>query len=112
MKKILEKISWALRKLKLKFKLFNLYLHDENDTYGFEFFTIQYNFKSYSALALMFRLPNKTTVNRLVVDDWDFLFIERFLYNEWETLDDRIMWSRKITGFEMVKYKLLNKIYG
>lgn len=110
MKNILEKISWKTRRLNLKFSFLNIYLRDKNESCGFNFFMIQYNFKTYSALAFMFRLPNKTTVNRLVVDNWDFLFIERFLYNEWKILNGKIMWVG-LFGFEMFKYKLLNKIY-
>jgi hypothetical protein len=111
MKSVLEKISWKTRNLNFKFRFLDVYLHDEHETWGFEFFTIQYNFKVYSLLAFLFRLPNKTHVYKFTIDDWDFLFLERFLYKEWETLDHANLWSRPFTITQKIKYKLLNKIY-
>jgi hypothetical protein len=110
MKSFLEKISWLTRKWNFRIRLFDLYLHDEHNAWGFEFFTIQYNFHAYSALALLFRLPNKTTVQEFTVDDWDFLFLERPLWNWWAKLDDRNLWNRNLNRFEKFALKILNKI--
>jgi hypothetical protein len=110
MNSILEKISWCTRKWNFKFRLFDLYLHDEFGSWGFEFFTIQYNFTAYSALAFLVRLPNKTTVQRFTIDDWDFLFIERLLYRWWEKLHDASIWSNNLNRAEKLILKILNKI--
>jgi hypothetical protein len=85
-------------------------LHDEFGSWGFEFFTIQYDFKAYSALALLIRLPNKTTVQKFTIDDWDFLFLERPLFKLWERLDDIDTWERDLTKLEKFTLKVLSKI--
>jgi len=110
MKSFLEKISWLTRKWNFKFRLFDLYLHDEHDAWGFEFFTVQYNFRAYSALALLVRLPNKTTVQEFTIDDWDFLFLERPIFKLWESLDDRNLWGGNLNRFEKFTLRILNKI--
>jgi hypothetical protein len=110
MKGILEKISWLTRRWNFKFRVLDLDLHDEFGAWGFEFFTVQYKYRAYSALAIMFRLPNKTTVNEFTIDDWDFLFLERFLWNWWESLSDRKLWGGKLTRFENIMLTILNKV--
>lgn len=111
MKSLLEKISWKTRNLNFKFRFLDIYLHDENGTWGFEFFTIQYNFKAYSLLAFLCRLPNKTHVQKFVIDDWDFFFLERPLFNIWQKLNERITWGFKLSKIETLKYQLLNLIF-
>jgi hypothetical protein len=110
MKSFLEKISWLTRRWNFKFRLFDLYLHDEFGSWGFEFFTIQYNYRAYSALALLVRLPNKTTVQELTIDDWDFLFLERPLWNWRADLDDKDLWNRDLNRFEKLALRILNKL--
>lgn len=109
MNSLLEKTSFLTRRWNFKFKLFDLYLRDEFDTWGFEFFTVQYKYQAYSALAIMFRLPNKTKVKVLTIDDWDFLFLERPLFKTWESLT-RKLWSDRLTRFEEIMLNVLNKI--
>lgn len=110
MGEFLEKISWLTRRWNFKFRLFDLYLHDEFSAWGFEFFTIQYNYRAYSALAFLFRLPNKTTVKEFTIDDWDLLFMERFIWKAWERLDDKKTWGGKLTKVESTLLTILNKI--
>lgn len=110
MNSILEKISWYTRKWNFKFRLFDLCLRDEFGSWGFEFFTIQYNFTAYSALAIMVRLPNKTSIPKFTIDDWDFLFLERLLYKRWERLHDADIWNAKLNKFDKLTLKILNKI--
>jgi hypothetical protein len=110
MGEFLEKISWLTRRWNFKFRLFDLYLHDEFDAWGFEFFTIQYDYRAYSALALLVRLPNKTTVKEFVIDDWDFLFLERPLFKLWERLDDKKTWGGDLSKVEKLILRILNKI--
>jgi len=110
MRSLLERVSRLTCKWNFKFRLFDLYLHDEFGSWGFEFFTIQYDFKAYSALALLIRLPNKTTVQKFTIDDWDFLFLERPLFKLWERLDDIDTWERDLTKLEKFTLKVLSKI--
>lgn len=110
MKNLLEKISWLTRKWNFKFKLFELYLHDGFDSWGFEFFTIQWKYKTYSVLALLFRLPNMTNVRVFTVDSWDFLFLYKPLWNWCDRLSDKELWTGKLTKFETIILRLLNKI--
>lgn len=110
MGEFLEKISWLTRRWNFKFRLFDLYLHDEFSAWGFELFTIQYNYQAYSALAILFRLPNKTTVKEFTIDDWDFLFLERFMWKTWERLDEKKLWGGKLTRLEKITLTILNKI--
>lgn len=110
MKRLLERISWLTHRWSFKFKIFELYLHDERETWGFEFFTIEHNYRVYSALAFLFRLPNKTNVREFTIDDWDFLFLERSAWKLWERLDDRRTWGGKLTRFESFLLNLLDKI--
>ena len=86
MKSLLERISWLTRRWNFKFRLFDLYLHDEHGTWGFELFTIQYNFNAYSALAILVRLPNKTTVQEFTVDDFSLKGYKHSGYKKFELL--------------------------
>jgi hypothetical protein len=111
MKRLLEKISWKTRKLSLKVRFLDISLRDETDAWGFEFFTIQYKLKAYSALTILIRLPNKTTVKELTIDDWDFLFMGRFLYSTWHDLEEKQIWGSNLSKIEKIKYKLLSKLF-
>jgi len=110
MKKLLERISWLTRRWNFSFHLFDLYLHDHNETWGFNLFEIRANFKNYSLLRLECRFPNKTTVRRFVIDSWDILFISQFLWKHYQDLDDRQMWSRNLSAWEKIKLIVLQKI--
>lgn len=69
-----------------KFKLFDLYLRDELDLWGFELITIEFNYLTYSMFALLFKIHNKPGSIKFTICDWDFLFIERLLCNLRERL--------------------------
>lgn len=109
MKNILKKISYLVSEWNFKFRLFDLYFHDENCLWGFEFFTIQYDFKVYSALALIIKLPNENH-DSIVIEDWDILFIERLLYNRWIKLN-KLQETNKLNKLNGITYIILNKIF-
>lgn len=108
--KYLEKISWITRKWNIKFQLLNIYIHDHDGTWGFTFGTFVVDFYSYSFLSLEFRFPNKTNVNKFIVDDWDFVFTKNFLHKKMVDLEDRKTWAR-LSSLEKIQYKLLSKIF-
>ena len=110
MNNLLEKISWLTRRWNFKFSLFNLYFHDEFSSWGFELFKVSKKFNQYSALAISVRLPNKTNVKRFTIDSWDVLFLKRFMWNWWESLDDKKLWGGKLTPFERISLKILNRL--
>lgn len=110
MKSLLEKISWLTRRWNFKFRVFDLYLRDEFGVWGFELLTIEYNYRAYSALAFLFKLPNKTNVSKFTVEDWDFLFLERPLWNWCENLSEKRLWGNRLSFFEKIALNILNKI--
>lgn len=110
-KTLLEKISWKTRRWNFKFHLLNLYLHDGDESWGFNFFTFCVNFRFYSLLSFEFRLPNKTTVKRFVIDDWDFFFIKRPLWNRYDDLSERKLWGSQLTNWEKFQIRILERIF-
>jgi hypothetical protein len=110
-RRILEKISWRTRRWNIKFHLLNLYFHDGDESWGFNFFTFCANFKFYSLLSFEFRLPNKTTVKRFTVDDWDFLFLYNPLWNRCDDLSERKLWGSRLTRWEQFQLSVLDTIF-
>lgn len=110
MKTFLEKISWKTRRWSYKFNLLELYIHDHDDTWGFSFFTFVLNLKQYSLLRFECRLPNKTSVQRFVVDSWDLLFMTQFLWKHYDNLTDYAMWHRQTTLWQRIQIYILSKI--
>jgi hypothetical protein len=111
MKRLLERISWATRKWRCEFKLFNLLLHDQHGSWGFKLFTFNITIKEYSLLAFNCRLPNKTNVRQFTVDDWDVLFLHNYLWGEYDDLSDSKLWGVKLSKWEGVKLHFLNKLF-
>lgn len=107
---LLEKISWRTRKWNLKINLLDIFLHDGDGCWGFTFLEIVHNFESRSLLSFEFRLPNGGSIKQFSIDNWDFLFIRRFLYNYWEKLDDLNMWQGGLSKWDKIKLNILNKI--
>lgn len=113
MKKLLEKFYWKTRKLNLKIKLLNLHLNSRYSTWGFSLLSITLNYINYSLLEFKFRLPNKTTVRKFSLDDWDVLFLNYYLYKKWEKLDEAYVWgNRSLSSFQMFQLILLDKLYN
>ena len=111
MKRVLEKVSWKTRRVNLKFYLFNLDLHDHNGSWGFCFFRIEKNFNNYSLLSFKFRLPNKTTVKNFTVDEWDILFVRRFLFLTYEDLCEKKIWGNELSLMDRVNLNILEKLF-
>jgi|AntAceMinimDraft_18_1070375.scaffolds.fasta_scaffold371485_1 hypothetical protein len=112
MKKLLEKISWVTRKWQYKFGLFDLLLHDHSGSWGFKLITLDINLRDYSLLAFKFRLPNKTTINTFVVDDWDILFLHNYLWKQYDNLSDSKLWGTRLNWWNKTKLHFLNKLFN
>ncbi|MDB9847660.1 hypothetical protein OAC50_00575 [bacterium] len=111
MSKILKRISWLTRRWNLSVNILSLYLHDNNNSWGFKLFEVKHNFYSYTLLGLDFRLPNGAEVKYLVVDHFDIFFLNRPL-NKWAMkYDDDKMWGRVYTNIDELKYKIITTIF-
>ena len=109
MNRLLEKIAWKTHRWNFEFSLFKL-VYKSNEI-GFDFICFTIAFRKYSLISFHFRLPNKTTVRRFVVDSWDFLYLYNFLFTKWENLHDRALWSRNsLSTWEEIQLKILSKI--
>jgi len=112
MRGLLEKVSWKTRKLNLQFQLFTVYLHDQNGTWGFRFVTFNRKLRDHSLLGLEFRLPNKTTVKYITVDDWDFFFLGYRFWKIYDNLEDQRMWNpREMGRIDTLKLNILSKVF-
>ena len=111
MSKILKRISWLTRRWNLSVNILSLYLHDNNNSWGFKLFEVKHNFYSYTLLGLDFRLPNGAEVKYFVVDHFDIFFLNRPL-NKWAMkYDDDKMWGRVYTNIDELKYKIITTIF-
>jgi hypothetical protein len=110
-KKLLEKISWRTRRWNIKFNLLNIHLHNEDESWGFNFFTFNINFRFYSLLSFEFRLPNKTTIKGFTVDDWDLLFLYNALWKKYNNLSERKLWGLKVSWLEKIQLGILERIF-
>jgi hypothetical protein len=110
-RKILQTISWKTLKINFKLSLFNLILHNDNETWGFDLLNVRISFQTYSLLRFEFRLPNGTNIRSFSVDDWDILFLYTYLLKEFNQLSDSETWGIKHTGLDKLKLHLLSKIF-
>lgn len=112
MSKLLQKIAWKTRKIRLTITFLKIYLHDQQGTWGFNLLSFNHNLREYSLLRYEFRLPNGTDVRRFSVDNWDFLFLNRFLWKEYDRLSDHYMWSKfNPKGWDKFKLNILEKLF-
>ena len=111
MNKLLKKISWKTRRWNLKVSLLDIFLHDGQSSWGFTLLEIVYMHRSYSLLALGFRLPNGADIRVFSIDHWDFLFLKQPLWKYYSDLDDRKMWSNNLSTFETLIYKTIDKLF-
>jgi len=109
---LLEKVSWKLHRVNFKFVLFSFKYDGSNSVGSFAFFSITNRLRKSSLLAWSFRLPNKTNVKRFVTDRWDFLFLRNYLYNKFESLVDKELWTKKgLSKWETRKLRFLSKLF-
>ena len=112
MKKLLQKISWKTRKIRLTITFLKIYLHDQQETWGFNLLGINHDLREYSLLRFEFRLPNRTNIRRFTVDSWDFLYLSRPLWDEYDNLSDHYLWSMNDPeGWDKIKLNILGKLF-
>jgi hypothetical protein len=112
MKKLLERISWLTHKWNYKFQLLDIYLHDNHESWGFSLVTFYKNFVSHSLLAISFRLPNKTHVQRFTIDDWDILYLRSLLWKTYDDLSDSKLWSPYgLSTWDEFRLSILSKLF-
>ena len=111
MNKILNKISWKMRKHHIRINLFDLYVNDNWDGWGVDVLRIQYGLYSYSLLQLLFLLPNGAE-RRVVIFSGDFLFLRTYLLKVHENLLESELWiPRSMSTSDKIKLKVLNFIF-
>ena len=110
--KILQKIAWITRKWNLTIHVLDFYLHDGDNSWGFNFLQIRLDYAVYSLLAFECRLPNGAEVKHFVVDHVDILFLRQTL-NDWACdLEENNMWSgRTATRLEKIGIALVGTIF-
>lgn len=111
MKKLLRRISWETRRWNLSVNILSLYLHDNDNSWGFRLFEVKHEFRSYTLLGLDFRLPNGAEVKYFVVDNFDIFFLNRPLTKWAMKYDDDKMWGRGYTKVDELKYKIITTIF-
>ena len=108
--KYLEKISWKTRRVSFKFAL-GYVTYDAGE---FELNLLRIDtgrFTTYSLFKFECRLPNKTTVKRFTVDNWDLFFLKTPLRKYYLHLVDKELWNRYyLTRWERFALSVLSRI--
>lgn len=112
MKKLLEAISWRTRQWNFKYSHSELLLNEGGSTWGFKACIFTINYREYALISFECRMPNKTTVGQFTVDHWDILFLRNWLWNIYEDLDERDLWSSNLSRLELLKLRILNKLFN
>jgi hypothetical protein len=108
---LLQKIGWKTRKWNLKFNLLDLYLHDGDQCWGFSFCEVVNNYRTYSLLAIEFRLPNGAERRNVQWTNWDFLFLSTMLNDWYIDLDENILWGHKPTILEKIGLNIVKRLF-
>lgn len=109
--KILQKISWKVRKLHITISPLIIYINSNWEGWGFDLFTISKNLNEYSLLKLNWHLPNGA--DRKLKFTGDFLFLRTTLLKKLENLLETELWtSSRMTKFDKLKLTILKFIFG
>jgi hypothetical protein len=107
----LAKFGWKTRRWNIKFDLLNFKLGNKEE-WGFELLTLKYKYRSYSLLKFFISMPNRTTRQKAVIEEWDILWFRYYLWRKYDRLTDDILWSRrKPTNWESIQIWILEKIF-
>jgi len=108
--KYLEKVSWKTRRISFKFVLG--YVTYDTGMLEINLLRIDTDrFITYSLFKFECRLPNKTTVKRFTVDNWDLLFLKTPLRSYYLYLVDKELWNRYyLTRWEKFVLSILSRI--
>jgi len=105
------KLGWKIRRWNYKFELFTVNL-GYTEELGFRFCTFQYQFQDYSLVSFFISLPNRTTRQRIVVEEWDVLWLKNWLWKRYDRLTDSLMWGqRNPSKIEAIEIWILEKLF-
>lgn len=108
---IAARIGWKTRKWNFKFELITIHLGNQEE-FGFRCFTIHRNFYRHSLLSIFISLPNRTTRQRIRIDEWDVLWMHRRMWKRYDRLTDSIMWGqRKPSRTESIELWILDRLF-
>ena len=111
-KKVLEEISWRTHQWNFKYSSFELLLNQGGSTWGLKICVFTINYREYALLSFESRLPNKTSVRKFKVDHWDILFLRNWLWEMYDDLSDRDLWSKNLSTWESTKLSILDKLFN
>jgi hypothetical protein len=108
---MLKKINFKLRKFHMDVELFNLYLNNNYEGWGFDILKITKNLRSYSLFKISVLLPNGAE-RRTLHWDADILFLRTPSVSTLVDLEDKKLWTpRSMTSLDKFKLFILSKIF-
>ena len=110
MNRLLEKMSWALRRHNLSFSPLLIEWSGRDSSFEFALFRIIYNLNTYYLFQIHLVLPNKTNTQRIYFYSWDFLFLYNYFTKLYEELANKELWNKKsMTSTDKFILKLLDR---
>ena len=105
------KLGWKTRKWDFKFELLTVRAGHQQE-YGFRIGTVQHEFREHSLVSFFISLPNRTTRQRIVVEEWDVLWLRNRLWKRYDRLTDSLMWGqREPSRTEAVELWILDRLF-
>ncbi len=89
---IAAKTGWKTRKWNFKFELLTVRAGHQQE-YGFRIGTVHHEYRDHSLVSFFISLPNRTTRQRIVVEEWDVLWLRNRLWRWYDNTTDRLMWT-------------------
>jgi len=108
---IAARIGWKTRKWNFKFELITIHLGNQEE-FGFRCFTIHRNFYRHSLLSIFISLPNRTTRQRIRIDEWDVLWSNNAMWKWYDRTTENLMWSRTKPGrWTALRLRILDRLF-
>jgi hypothetical protein len=107
---LLQKISWATRKWNFKFNFLEVYLHDGDDCWGFSLCEVIKDYRTYSLLAIEFKLPDAEKQTKVRLINWDIFYISTHLHNWYINIIDNISWGYKPNKIEKIGINIAKRL--
>ena len=105
------KLGWKIRRWNYKFELLTMNL-GYTEELGFRFCTFQYQFHDYSLISFFISLPNRTTRQRIVVEEWDVLWLRNRLWKWYDDItEDMLYTDRGLTRYEKIKLRICEILF-
>ncbi len=109
---MLADLAWKTHRWNYKFELFSMSIGNHEE-FGFRMFTIQKGFRDHSLVSFYVALPNRTTRQVTVVQEWDILWSHHAMWKWYDRTTDNLMWSNNATPdrWTAVRLWILNKLF-